>query len=64
VVCPYERADFGAVGRWYDDFREVEDDEVLRLLGEASLPDPTIRVGSVRGPGSPDATRLARSGIL
>jgi len=36
VVCPNELMDFGAVGIWYDDFRQVDDHEVLRLLDEAA----------------------------
>jgi putative phosphoribosyl transferase len=34
VVCPHIPRDFGGVGRWYDDFSEVTDAEVLRLLGQ------------------------------
>jgi len=32
VVCPLVPARFGAVSRYYDDFRQVDDDEVVRLL--------------------------------
>ncbi len=34
VVCVYEPELFGAVGTFYRDFRQTEDDEVRRLLGE------------------------------
>lgn len=34
VVCPYELARFGAVGNWYDDFGQVDDEEAVRLLDE------------------------------
>jgi putative phosphoribosyl transferase len=34
VVCPYAEGNFGAVGFWYDDFTQVENDEVMRLLDE------------------------------
>lgn len=34
VVCLLTPADFDAVGRWYDDFRQVEDEEGVRLLGQ------------------------------
>ncbi len=34
VVCPHERSDFHAVGLWYDDFRQVEDADVVALLDE------------------------------
>lgn len=33
VVCLEIPADFQSVGQWYDDFTQVSDDEVLRLLG-------------------------------
>jgi putative phosphoribosyl transferase len=32
VVCPLVPTDFGAVSRHYDDFRQVDDDEVVALL--------------------------------
>ncbi|MGI5212645.1 phosphoribosyltransferase [Plantactinospora sp. CA-290183] len=32
VVCPVRPADFGAVSRYYDDFHEVSDDEVVAAL--------------------------------
>ncbi len=31
---------FGAVGQWYQDFRQTEDEEVIRLLGEFRRPGP------------------------
>jgi putative phosphoribosyl transferase len=31
-VCLYEPHSFGSVGQWYDDFRQVEDEEVCELL--------------------------------
>jgi predicted phosphoribosyltransferase len=38
-VCPHEVADFGAVGWWYEEFAQVSDTHVLRLLDEfAGLP--------------------------
>ena len=37
VVCPYELVRFGAVGIWYDDFGQVDDEEVMRLLDEAAV---------------------------
>jgi predicted phosphoribosyltransferase len=33
VVCPVAPEDFGAVSRFYDDFRQVDDATVVRLLG-------------------------------
>lgn len=35
VVCLHTPWDFGAVGRFYRNFEQVEDDEVIRLLGQA-----------------------------
>lgn len=32
VVCPHRPADFGAVSRFYDDFHEVSDEEVVAAL--------------------------------
>lgn len=36
LVCPHEEADFVAVSLWYEDFPQVGDAEVVRLLDEAS----------------------------
>jgi putative phosphoribosyl transferase len=35
VVCPWQPADFGAVSRFYDDFGQVPDAEVVSLLAAA-----------------------------
>lgn len=32
LVCLHQPSDFRAVGRWYDDFDQVGDDEVLRIM--------------------------------
>lgn len=32
VVCPLRPGDFRAVGRWYEEFRQTSEDEVLSLL--------------------------------
>ncbi len=37
VVCPLQPEYFGAVGLYYDDFVQLEDDEVRRLLARAAL---------------------------
>ncbi|MER6524011.1 phosphoribosyltransferase family protein [Streptomyces sp. NPDC001508] len=37
VVCLRQPSDFRAVGLWYDDFRQVSDDEVIRLLDELRI---------------------------
>jgi len=36
VVCLHEPRDFGAVGRFYGDFSQTEDEEVRMLLAEAA----------------------------
>lgn len=36
VVCPFQPRPFHAVGFYYDDFSQVEDDDVRRLLGQAA----------------------------
>lgn len=43
VVCPLLPEPFQAVGLWYDDFNQTEDDEVRELLAraEAARPAPT-----------------------
>jgi putative phosphoribosyl transferase len=40
VVCLHAPRRFVAVGEWYDDFRQVEDDEVRVLLRAAAEPSP------------------------
>lgn len=40
VICPYPREDLYAVGQFYDDFTQVEDAEVQRILQE-HLSGPT-----------------------
>lgn len=32
IVCAYTPEDFSAVGRWYEDFTQVSDEEVRGLL--------------------------------
>jgi putative phosphoribosyl transferase len=36
IVCPLQPYDLGAVGRFYLDFDQTEDEEVIRLLAEAA----------------------------
>jgi putative phosphoribosyl transferase len=43
VVCVLMPRPFVAVGRWYDDFSEVSDDEVRRLLGAREAGDDEVR---------------------
>ncbi len=39
VVCPLQPRRFGAVGSWFDDFRQTSDDEVIAALDKALRPD-------------------------
>lgn len=41
VVCPLLPEPFQAVGLWYDDFTQTEDDEVRELLARAHAAHPT-----------------------
>ncbi|MFI6411891.1 phosphoribosyltransferase [Streptomyces sp. NPDC050585] len=38
VVCLSEPGDFRAVGLWYEDFDQVPDDEVIRILADLASP--------------------------
>jgi predicted phosphoribosyltransferase/dienelactone hydrolase len=38
VICLFAPEDFTAVGQFYDDFRQVDDEEVIRLLSEDGKP--------------------------
>ncbi|HSJ96799.1 MAG TPA: phosphoribosyltransferase family protein, partial [Myxococcota bacterium] len=38
VVCLATPSPFGAIGYFYDDFRQVEDEEVREILGRATVP--------------------------
>jgi putative phosphoribosyl transferase len=55
VVCLVESADFAAVGAWYDDFGQVDDEEVrelLRLARTGATTDDTtrpVRIGVAGG---------------
>lgn len=35
LICPYNPEPFGAVGRWYDDFSQLSDDDVRGYLNRA-----------------------------
>ena len=43
VVCLHAPGDLGGVGRWYDDFSQVPDEVVVRLLAEAGSGLPPAR---------------------
>lgn len=38
VVCLSEPGDFRAVGLWYENFDQVPDDEVLRIVADLASP--------------------------
>ena len=44
VFCPHQPAYFGSVGFYYDDFRQVGDDEVRELLARAARQGATWKV--------------------
>lgn len=41
VVCPLKPSHFRSIGEWYDDFSQVNDDQVRNLLTEAANIDRT-----------------------
>lgn len=51
VVCPHTPPRFRAVGEWYEDFRQLGDDDVRRALAAAELP---------AGPSSPEEVEVGR----
>ncbi|MDB5838580.1 MAG: phosphoribosyltransferase [Herminiimonas sp.] len=51
IVCAETPEPFRAVGQWYDDFTQITDDEVIRLLRQATQRHAPDRDGS--GAGSP-----------
>jgi predicted phosphoribosyltransferase len=53
VVCLHALEPFFAVGVWYESFAQVDDSEVIRLVGESRREHPHAPTGSVaakRGP--------------
>ncbi len=64
VECLLAPADFDAVGSFYADFRQVEDEEVVRLLREFGTPSPhagsSAQVGSMPR-GNQDMSSPSRS---
>ncbi|MHB1064253.1 MAG: phosphoribosyltransferase family protein [Georgenia sp.] len=62
IVCLLAPDDFGAVGRWYEDFGQVPDDDVRRLLDDAARdvrthdPGPTDPGPTDPGPTDPGPT--------
>ena len=55
IICPRRPADLYAIGLWYEDFRQVSDDEVADLLDRARRAEPrsddsvlVIPAGAVR----------------
>lgn len=45
LVCPYELEQYGSVGFWYEQFTQVGNDEVIRILGEAAARAPVPAPG-------------------
>jgi predicted phosphoribosyltransferase/pimeloyl-ACP methyl ester carboxylesterase len=46
ITCLLRRSDLGSVGQWYEDFREVTDGEVVRLLERSDAARGTHMTGS------------------
>lgn len=46
IICLERPADFYAVGQFYDDFTQTQDEEVIRLLNDARTRHEAHRVGS------------------
>ena len=46
LVCPYELEQYGSVGVWYEQFTQVGNDEVIRILGEAAARAPVPPPGA------------------
>lgn len=53
VVCLLCPEYFGAVGQFYEDFRPVEDEQVVELLRQAAADPPPARPAPARQGGSP-----------
>jgi putative phosphoribosyl transferase len=47
VVSLLTPLDFGAVGVWYDDFRQVSDEDVIELLGASRGRDPVTETAEI-----------------
>ena len=61
IVCPRVEMDFWAIGQFYDDFRQVSDEEVKAILDRYILPVET-REARVRRDGVELAVRLRLPG--
>ncbi len=70
VVCAEVSARFLGIGEWYDDFRQVSDDEVRRLLDESGMRDDLSGEGSRaggatrRGPVTQTAVDIDADGLV
>lgn len=56
VVCVHATPALYAIGAWYDDFHQVSDAEVIRLLEVAPSVDPLKPVGATAAPASAPAS--------
>ncbi|WP_175407296.1 phosphoribosyltransferase [Streptomyces sp. TRM64462] len=61
VVCLSTPEWFGAVGQWYDDFAQTDDDEVTELLALHPLPETPGTPGTPGTPEAPPARGAGRS---
>ncbi|HTM77952.1 MAG TPA: phosphoribosyltransferase family protein, partial [Devosia sp.] len=46
VICLEQHEALGAIGRYYDDFGQVEDEEILRVLATSPPAGPVREVGA------------------
>ncbi len=62
VACPYELMYFGAVGNWYRNFEQVDEDEVRRLLDAAATRETPRHDGTAADTSRPVGRMLTRIG--
>jgi len=60
IVCLHTPAEFDAVGRFYRDFEQTSDEEVVRLLADARHAAATARIAEMRSA----VTRALRAEVL
>ena len=63
VVAPLMPEDLYAIGAWYEDFRQVEDDEVDRLLHDAALVPTEIEYPLTMASGSERLMKIHSAGV-
>lgn len=64
LVVPLRPSDLFAIGAWYDDFRQVADETVIRLLDETNRPEPDIEYPRATAEGSERVVRIDSGGVM